>query len=48
MLCYMWECFSFQALKQDLASVHKKNVQLKLQSQKAEAELKTLIEAVQR
>ncbi|KAL3971245.1 BRCA1-A complex subunit BRE [Sarotherodon galilaeus] len=36
------------ALKQDLASVHKENVQLKLQSQKAEAELKTLTEAVQR
>ncbi|XP_063342236.1 coiled-coil alpha-helical rod protein 1 isoform X1 [Pelmatolapia mariae] len=36
------------ALKQDLASVHKENVQLKLQSQKAEAEFKTLTEAVQR
>ncbi|XP_063342238.1 coiled-coil alpha-helical rod protein 1 isoform X3 [Pelmatolapia mariae] len=37
-----------KALKQDLASVHKENVQLKLQSQKAEAEFKTLTEAVQR
>lgn len=36
------------ARKQDLASVHKENVQLKSQSQKAEAELKTLTEAVQR
>ncbi|XP_030602462.1 coiled-coil alpha-helical rod protein 1 [Archocentrus centrarchus] len=35
------------ARKQDLASLHKENVQLKSQSQKAEAELKTLTEAVQ-
>ncbi|XP_047462175.1 coiled-coil alpha-helical rod protein 1 [Mugil cephalus] len=37
-----------EALKQELAKVHKENAQLKSQSQKAEAELQTLKEAVLR
>lgn len=41
-------CFSSQTLKQDLVQAHKENSQLKSQNQKAEAELKTLTEAVHR
>lgn len=44
-----WMCYFFpQTLKQDMAQEQKENSQLKSQSQKEEAELKILTEAVHR
>lgn len=48
MFYYMDVCFSSQTLEQDLVQARKENSQLKSLTEKAEAELSTLTEAVQR